>query len=248
MSIYKPVLHYSENDKRLLYALADLLTREATELERGTNVPIESLELSVAEIDKLALMIGELLDSKEFVEASYFVEEIAASENMDERSVKEIYLSARKRRGRSRAMSSKHWDEFQIRLGVRRKDRVYWAENPMSTKYFMEMEQKLFEFLGVNPRVSELAIRALASRAQELRKLRETESGIRRGSVRRIFQSLQSQEEKNKLGKRILDKDRIVSAFICVADLGALFTTRDWSVAGTLSCMASTISPFVPDN
>src|SRR6185312_8584128 len=98
--------------------------------------------------------IQQLLSSREFLEATYFVEALTLPGETEDARARENYLSNRKRHGRSRILASTHWAEFKTRLGISRVALVtghrIW---PMSLEQFQEMERRLLQASGVRQEV-----------------------------------------------------------------------------------------------
>lgn len=118
MAIYTPSPVYTEVDKRVLILITKLLLESHDSGVRSSNLPSGILGLTDKEADELIANLQKLVDSREFLEKCYFVEGLTLQDGMEESKIREIYLSVRKRRGRSRAMASTHWANFKSRFGM----------------------------------------------------------------------------------------------------------------------------------
>lgn len=249
MALYRPKPIYSKSDKRLLVLIAKLLLERLDSDAAASNLASEMVALTDKEAEELVGLIEKLIKSREFQEACYFVEGVTLPESPEEGRLREIYLSARKRRGRSRAVASIQWEDFQARLGIIHQRPWYRRSLPMSYDYFLRMEKRLFIDLNLHPRVIELMMRVISNQAAEIEKIKSGERAIRHGTVRPLVADpiFRWREQRFESQDLKISTNRIVAAATIVADVSVLFTTRDWSVAGTLSMIASVLAPAAAD-
>lgn len=244
MTLYPPTPRYSKTDKRLLVLMGKLLLECMASDGAGSNLPSGMVALTDREADELVNSLEKLLDSKAFMETCYFVERLTEPEAGHDSGIREIYLSSRKRRGRARAMASMHWSEFLVRLGLGKYAPWGVRATPMDFEYFRRMERRLLSASGLHPKVVELIMDVIDSQATPLEEIRSGARSLKRGSVRPlvadpIFRWRASRREFQSLE---ISKKSVVAAITIVADVSVLFTTRDWSVTGTLSTMAAALS------
>ena len=247
--MYPPTPTYSETDKRLRVLMAKLLLEHMDQGAVGSNLPAGMVTLTDGEANELIARIEDLVNSRDFLEASYFVEGLTIPGVEEEARVREIYLSARRRRGRTRVLASTHWSEFQVRLGITRNVVRGTRAEPMSFEYFREMEKRLLLAAGIHRRVIELVIRVVGSQAPQIEEIRIGQRSLGHGTVRQlVIDPLRRWHEQlaNFQGRHV-STTRIAAALTIVADTGVLFTTRDWSVAGTLSTMAGALARIIHD-
>ena len=244
MAIYRPEPKLSKRDKRLLHLIAQLLLQYSEPDSPSTNLPEGAVPLSDSEAEELANLLDALVSHKSFFEASYFVEEITAQDARNESALKEIYLSARQHRGRSRAMGSAHWSEFKRRLGIR--ENILRETHPerMPFHHFLEMERRLFSSLGMHPRVASLLLRVIELHQREIVKLRARASTIPHGTFKNTISNLTEKIRSNDIKlayDNLVSRTELSAAATFVANSSVMFTTRDWGVAGTISCMAGAL-------
>lgn len=249
MALYPPTPVYSETDKRLLMLLAKLLLECINSDSMGSNLPSNMVTLTDSEADELASSLEKLVNSRDFMETCYFVEGLTLQGTRNDPGIREIYLSARKRRGRSRAMASMHWSEFLVRLGLYKKAPWSVRCTPMDIEYFQRMEERLLAASGLHPKVVKLIMGVIDSQTPGLEEIREGNRSLKRGTVKPlvadpIFRWREHRREPLDLN---ISKKNVVAAITIVADASVLFTTRDWSVTGTLSTMAAALAAIGPD-
>jgi hypothetical protein len=241
MAIYPPTPRFSDADKRLLALLGRLLLERVEARQTLSNLPLRSIALSDAEAEELLRRITQLLSSKEFLEAAHFVEALTLGGGAEEAHARELYLSNRKRRGRSRAMASTHWLEFRARLGLSSSNLKFSHYTlPMSLDQFQEMERRLLQGSDLNPTVVELIMEPLISSLSDIQEMRAGNRPLHHGSLKKIlFEPYRSwRSGKAPAMDREVSVRQVSATILLVADVSVLFTTRDWSVAGTLSTMA----------
>jgi hypothetical protein len=242
MAIYDPTPWFSKTDKQLLVLLGKLLLEHVGQGRRSSNLPNPSIALTDSEANHLLALIEQLLSSREFLESTHFVEALTLPGEAEESKSRELFLSNRKRRGRSRILASTHWAEFKARAGLSGLTLVSGHRiSPMDLGQFQEMEGRLLQASGAHRDVVELVMKTLRSHLPEVQEIRDRKRSLRHGVLRRIL--LEPYERWNKGVSSTLDRevsvDQVSAAMLLVADVSVLFTTCDWGVAGTLSAMAS---------
>lgn len=243
MTLYPPKPELSESDKRLLVLLARLLLEHMDSNMGESNLPQGMLALTDEEANELLDNLEILVNSKEFTEACYFVEGMSIPGTQEEGRLREIYLSSRKRRGRTRAMASRHWSEFQQRLGLPKS--VVWGTSaiPMSYEYFQKMEMQLLSAAHLHPRIIELIMRVVGDQVHNVEEIRRGQKSLEHGTVKPLVADPFFRWRDGSLESRGLEisANRIAATITIVANISVLFTTRDWSVAGTLSTMTGAL-------
>ena len=243
MAIYPPTPQYSRRDKRLLQLMANLLLQCVNGGDFGSNFPEDTIPLSDSEAEELAGLLDSLLGSREFLESVYFIEGLATQGNKNEKNLREIYLSRRKKGGRSRALASRQWSDFQQRAGFIKGTVRGAPARPMSFDHFLKMERRLFEFLEIHPRVVEIVLKLIESHVAATERLRTGSGSIAEGKVAEILRGVANvwrASGRVHVNRNLTTKTNLSAAFTIVADTTVLFTTRDWSVTGTLSAMTAT--------
>lgn len=140
MGIYAPNPRFSRKDKRLLALIARILLEHMNREVVSDNIPSESIPISDSEAEELVGLLQQLLESREFIEKAYFVEQISDQSKFDDGSLKEIFLSYRKKFGRTRVASSHRWLDFQHRIGFGKEIAGMLLFPPMDFDYFLNME------------------------------------------------------------------------------------------------------------
>lgn len=168
------------------------------------------------------------------------MEGLTVPEEGEKSNLREIYLSARQRRGRTRALASTHWAEFRVRLGIGQA--TLWGINarPMSLSYFQEMERKLLLAAGLHPRVVDLVMRVIELQSKAIEDIRHSRRSLTRGAIKQAVSEpfLKLQDHFSHIRDLKISSTKIAAAITIVSDISILFTTRDWSVTGTLSTIA----------
>ena len=240
MSIVTPTPVLSESDKRLISLMSKLLIDQTYRADGRSNVSGNAIILTDSEANELLQRIENLVASHQFIEASYFVEGLTVPEESEKSNLREIYLSARQRRGRTRALASTHWAEFQVRLGIGQA--TLWGINarPMSMSYFQKMERKLLSTAGLHPRVVDLVMHVIELQSKAIEDIRHSRRSLSRGAIKQaVFESfLKLRDQFSHIRDPQISSARIAAAITIVSDISILFTTRDWSVTGTLSTIA----------
>ncbi len=244
MAIYEPDIHFSKNDKKLLLLLSNFLL-EKIEGNEKSNLSKNFIALSDSEAKELTSLLEKLINTKEFIETSYFIEIMSSMGLATEKNAREIYLSARKRRGRSRAMASHHWAKYLSRLGIKFKHPPHYQQNPLkpnlydvhpeemlSPDQFYKMEKRLFEKAGIHPKVINVLLMLLEKKAENIIVYRKP-LGLEKGSLKKIYTTLL----KEIRARNAISKVNTCAALTLVANMSVLFTTRDWNAIGTISCM-----------
>jgi hypothetical protein len=249
MTLYPPTPVYSDADKRLLVLLSKLLLECIDSDAAGSNLPSGMVALTEKEADELVSSLEKLVNSREFMETCYFVEGLTLPEAMQDPRIREIYLSRRKQRGRTRLMASTHWAEFLVRLGLGRYAAWGVRASPMDFEYFQRMEQRMLSASGLHPKVIELVMDVIHSQTTRLQEIRSGERLLKHGTVKPLVADPIFRWRASRQGPQDLQISRksVVAAITIVADASVLFTTRDWSVAGTLSTMAGTLAAASAD-
>lgn len=251
MAIFNPEVHLSKVDKQLLGLLVHLVLETENSSGKNTNIPERWIVLSQQQYAELIPLLEQYISQSKIQQAHTFVEIIGGLQEGEEENAREIYLSLRKRHGRSRAMSSMHWSNFQMRLGLRwRLTRASFSER-MKFKYFVEMERRLLNWLKVHPRVAELILEYIQANEENVEDIRNGLKKIQQGHLTNLVRDLiQHQTEINIVNEfeRPISQQRLISIVTLVADSSTLFTTRDWSVCGVISTMAAaTICSITPE-
>jgi hypothetical protein len=248
MAIYPPEPFLTSFDKELLRLLSELVLQE----EQGwvANRHKGLAELSDTEARLLVELLEEFIASKRTQEASYLIERIFSGDTGDLKRAREIYLRGRVERGRTRAVASVQWNEFLMRLGIypsTQVDRIYWhraSARPMSSEYFLQMESRLLAATGVHPRIRSLILDYVQLNMSGLTRVLSGEEKLAKGQVLMKPKKIKDELKfslNHPVGQRPQSVKKIIGTMTIVMDMSVLYTTRDWSVAGTMSTIAGAL-------
>jgi hypothetical protein len=97
--------------------------------------------------------------------------------------------------------------------------------------------------------VIELIMRVISAQANQVNKIRRAETSLDHGIIKKsvIEPFLSWREQPKAAHDEPVSKVRFASALTIIADLSVLFGTRDWSVTGTISTMASALAALDSD-
>lgn len=243
MVTYPPAPKFSAGDKRLLSLLSTLLLERLDAASSMSNLPGDNIALTDAEAEELALLLERLLDDPDFKKACVFIEELGDHKGRNLSFLREIYLSARRKLGRSRAVASIQWSDFLARLGLREPDAWYVRGKPMSLDYFRGMERKLFHAADLNPRVVSFVMKLIAQQDAQLEEIRAGRRSIIKGTIDKALRAplLKLRAAGAKVAKRDISSKRVAATITIVSNLSVLYTTRDWSVTSVLSTLAGAL-------
>jgi len=233
MAIQGPNCSFSENDKRLVRLLERLLLT-ATNSHQTSNIPEETVSLSDEEARELTSRIDATLESKEFWQASHLIGTLS---NGKREVAREIYLGARAKHGFSRIMASTHYHQFLVRLGY---EKSYLpGVKEMNFEYFVRMEKRLYLQLGVQPEIVALLERFLWTHMDQVDAARKGHMSIDDSLLINSLRSLRPQlDRRGSLVGGVLTANRVAGALTLFTNMTVMFTTRDWTVTGTMSAMA----------
>ncbi len=236
MPIQTPHPHLSQSDKRLILLLERLLAETERDGVRS-NLDAGAVALTDAEAEELVSRIDRTLESKAFWQAAHLVELIARG---DRDKAREVYLDGRARTGASRIMASSQYHAFLVRMGF---ERSYLPQlREMEFEYFVRMEKMLFLQLGIQPAIVDRLERFLWLQAGEVEAARQGKRPIPDGDLVRAVKSIRpSRPEHDTMGNLFWSANRVSGALVLFANMTVMFTTRDWSVTGTMSTMAGAV-------
>lgn len=247
MAIYPPSLLLTDDDREVLALLAQLVL--TSEEGGGRNLLRGEIALSPHEAHRLLVLLEQFVSSKLFLEGSYFTEQLANGEGLTNVRLKEIYLSWRSRRGRTRVASTYTWHEFTVRSGlVTSKDAWIWPQRlnrspvrPMLLSHFVAMERKLTNAAGLHPRVANLVMEFVESALPYVDKIREMQASVEPGTINSFVKEFINDLHDHTRGQEKLpmSRKRVIGLSTIIMDTAALFATRDWTTAGVLSSLAA---------
>lgn len=256
MNIRKPFPHLSSDDRRLLNLLDQLLS--ATPQDKSHNQEPNTVLLSDKEAAELAWHFARLLETRDFLEALYFVDQIYRP-NADLRALKSIFIAASRRRGRAANVHSTFkWQQFLIRLGVLQPTLLL---QPMSFDHFLQMEHRLLKHLGLSAQTRETVLHMVSDSRDKHEELISnardkpeplTQFDFREISGERLDRSYQPEESTFKrmkeririfsdTVKRETSVRRLGGLLTIVSNSSVIFTSRDWGVAGVISTMCGAV-------
>jgi len=182
MTISQPKPHFTDSDRRLLELMASVLEKQKSHDGSASNLPPGEIGLSLSEEAELASRLEEFVGSQRFALAGAFIENVTSTKYEDEQRAKEIFLSERRRRGRTRAMSGALWADLRFRLGIGTSGSV--GTQPMSIGYFERMERRLLLAAGLSNIVTEAVLGLVRSQRDEIDRIRLRQRTLRQGLIR----------------------------------------------------------------
>lgn len=229
----------------MLKLLGRLILRGVEEHGEDAAGDVE-VPLTDEEAAELLKLIDYLLQSKEFLERSYFVEMISQRPPQSELPPRSIYFRMRAERGGSQLHAVSHWNQFCLRFGIKTKSSMADAVEPMDYRQFLRMEEKLAEHFGLDERVARLWMRFLAEVEPKVSRVRTNAGpGVSSRQIRGVFsdaaKSIRDNRRSYPQNGSLQNQNRLVGMFTLIADGAVMFTTRDWGVAGTISTMAGAL-------
>ena len=246
MAITSPEIHLGESDKELLVLLGGLLT--GASLAQPSNHSSDEVPLSDCEAARLIELLEELIVSRRFIESTSFVEELSRGENANLKGARKIFTEWRTKTGRNKSMSWLHWNEFLHRFSCRidqKTTTVVSKSGEMTFSYFLKMERILLKEISVNPRVASIVMHFVSKYQSEVEAARCGDAPMLAGSIIAQPKALLDALKKsvgNGIGVPAFSTQRLVGIITVVANTSVLFTTRDWSVAGTFSTIAGAMA------
>jgi hypothetical protein len=245
----KPEVRLSKQDKKLLKSLERVFGTISFEQSTSKNAPKDYAVLTDPEMEMLADELESYIDQNSFVKYAYFIDNIFSS-SRDDIALREIYLSERKKRGRSRAMASQHWSELKSRLGLL--DR-HWASDavPMNESTFLKLEKQLIDATIETPGFRSHIMTTVAQNSQFRKVLTEDGGQSKSPSTYTLLNKTLGQLRSAVEGRshhKAISASRISAIGGLLIDCAAMFTTRDWSTAATHSGLATTAAlAITPD-
>jgi hypothetical protein len=244
MAIYQPENWLTGDDIELIQLLATILTSPEP---ISSNVTDGRVPLSPSEAKQLFSLLEKLVSSREFRETTYFIEGLTQGHVTERDDLREIYLSRRKMRGRSRALSSTHWRAFLNRIGVTKfsygsASRADIYTTRMTYKYFLEMERRLIVKRNIPLRLRAVIMDVVTKYQEDVEAARNGEKRMSDGSILKGVESMLGiLNSPNESEVEPMEPSRLAGLATLIADTSVLYTTRDWSTAGTMSAMAGAL-------
>jgi hypothetical protein len=250
MAIYEPQLALTGEDREALYLLGQLVL-SSEEGGTNSNYSKDSVPLSPSDAHRLLELLEKFRDSRLFQEGAYFAETLASDNGWTNDRLREIYLSWRRRRGKTRVHSSSSWNEFILRSGfAANEDAWMWPRQinrtpvtPMTLEHFLKMEGRLAETSNLHPRVAKLLLDFVSSNLGTVETIRRREYKVRDGSLSQYVKNFVSDLKNMTLGRERepMARRRVIAVTTILMDTAALFATRDWTATGTISMIASVV-------
>lgn len=248
LAIYKPQPILTSTERELLRLLAEILVGPIP--RGGSNYPSDTSVLSQSEATRLLKLLEDFAELKKFKQGAYFAEQITKPDLSHDDNLREIYLSWRKRNGRSRALASTQWFDFLRRFGRMRQNYAYVrgltkAPDEMSYAHFREMEKLLLTGSTLHPRVTSIIMQVIDNFEMQVESSRFGFSPLKSGAISNlpkiVISSVQNFIDRNS-PDILLSNTQVSGLMTVVSDVSIMFTTRDWGVAGTISTIAGGIA------
>lgn len=239
MPISTPQPNLTEIDKKLLVLIAKHLLEKSENCP--SNVPTGHIALSDSEAENLLDLLHALLTSDKFEHARRFIKNISDPQENNIREAKLIFSTAIIEIGQS--ITHHRWYELLARLGIKKHKYMGKDIRRMQVDHFFQMERKLFQYLEFDPRIIALLMELGEAQYSVISSYLEEGRG----------HTVDLAEPVNKLKKRLQVNgvasriDLSAVAFV-LSNSSMLFTTRDWTAAGALSCIAGNAIGIIKSN
>ncbi len=223
-------------------------SREGAETE--SNVGSGKLVLTDSQAIELFELIEAYLSQEQFRSRSRFIDGLSDRRRMSaasKKSVRRLYIEGAREYTTPGVMESMKWRDFQVRFGVKFEDTMRAKATRMNIEYFGQMERKLFNEVGLHPDVVELAMGIVEDNMSFVEDVRKGNAFLEQGSTREVFERVGREcrgDENQYPWSGLINRGNVASAIIVVSNLSTLFTTRDWTVTGTLSAIAGSAAHF----
>jgi len=237
MRIYSPKIRLSENEKKLLQLMAKLILEDNNYL--NSNISADLIALSDEEAEELLRLLQLLLEKKEFWQASSFIDHVTnmPSETSD-RLARNMFIYGLENKKKQAIMASYRWFEFLKRLGIGEVKKISISPSsqkirPMEYEHFLTMEKMLFDRALIPASVSLPIIEQIKERKNEVMAIKKPMENTGLSIIKTIKTRIDKGEDKTVV------KMDLCSAITLIVNYSVMFTTRDWGVTGTLSCLAA---------
>ena len=244
MAIYAPHPLVSQLEKDLLILLAKLILTENGEA-CSDNVGEDGIILSDEQARKLCDLLTEYAQTKRFIRGASFAEMVASSHRHEEDALRELYLSGLKEGGRARVLASRRWADFKARLGMA-VTRLESDVRRMDPDHFVQMEVRLLRSLNVHPALEALVEDLVIRRTDIFERIERGDQVLELGQIRRSLAHT-IRKLSTRLDGIVVSKTQLIGISTVVSDVTVMFSTRDWSVAGTLSAIAGGLAMCAPE-
>ena len=254
MAIYNPALFLTDTDRELLRLIGELVL--SWNSQDHSNATCDEVPLSDTEAIRLLELLEQFVTSKKFVEGSYLIERLFGPGALYDGELRDIYLSWRRRAGKSRAVARIQWENLLGRVGIWTTSRgnpdVWYraSANPMPIDHFVRMEARLANAAQVHPRVKALILKLVNTRLSFIQDVRFGREELAPNSIseppKELLATLR-RESGSRVGVPPMKTSKLVGIMTIVMDFSAIYTTRDWSVTAFLSTIAGAVPPAVLD-
>jgi hypothetical protein len=238
LPIYSPKPAIDPDRYRLVELLGQLLDEKLC--SHNSNLSVEELALSESERTELQELVERISTERSLFIALAFVDGLLGKRGATEASLREIYISERKRRGYSRALSSGAWHQFKTRLGGPSQDLSTYLRSArrMPYEHFMRMERRLLSAFTLPDGVRAYVTKTIDKERGNLEAIREVLFTRSHDAYHSVQQNTKDLLDQVRQRRETISSQQLAGLLCVVADSSVLFTTRDWSLAGTISTMA----------
>jgi hypothetical protein len=230
--------HLSKESRALLKLLIKL--NEDSQIQSGVNLSKEIVPLSKEESRRLIVLLDDLLVDKDFAEGVHFAEELTAIDTKKLSTLKNIFLAARKRRGKSGLNSAYLWFQVLSRYGLKEFGTSRNTER-LDFERFLQMEEFLFLKVGLSEGSAENLLKKIKRKKISIEAARKNKKRVPAGATKRIVKSARKQASGSKNKESFISKVNLDALTITLANLGAFATTRDWNVVSGVSMVAGSL-------
>lgn len=219
----------SKNDRLILSVLSNYLLAIHDRVRAKNQVPDSEVEISQDDAHELADALAVLLRDKAFIEKVKFSEAIVRPNALKRKSLRDTFIM---RERYSKAMGREErfaaWEQFYFDFGN------------MPFQEFLSLESTLFEAADLHPKVSSLLLRLLDEHRKYVDDPRSMSNLSRTGSTGRrleaVRKSLKKPTDLFGVGATLSTFD-IAAIGTIVCNTSAMWLSKDWSTAGTISTL-----------
>lgn len=249
MRISKPKPIHSQTERRIIEILENVVREGNNDDFRRHNIPSGFVALEKLDFDELSDLIREYIESRKFVHTSTFINSLFSAQYSFEQKLK-LYSDLSISQNRRPPMQRQKFRDFILRLFESGEILVPPSQlnsteqpKPMSFQHFHEMEMRLLRHLEFKNSTLHKISNILTNIRYDIQRLRNAKNSVAAPNVRKsIYTFLDSLSQQQKMQYPKISQKKICATLMFVTDLGALATTRDWSVAGTISGMSSALA------
>lgn len=232
--------HLNKKERQLIKLLIKLLQKINKNNNANLNYSNDEIPLSDLETVLLIKLLTDYNETKETIQRAYFIRNILNS-NEDNQNLREIYLTIREKYGRPRMVPAVRWAEYRKRLGLSSHNPTKRKIRTMPRDHFLQLEEKLFMNLDFPPEIINNLMYYITEEWHKFESFRKRDNSLFNKKNKTIILSIldKIQVSNEPIKEPFLSKINLSSLVTLIANGSVMFTTRDWSITGTISQIIS---------